>query len=203
MSEDAIAAAPDAPVTYYLLNSMPVLVLPVTSKEEALKLEGEGKGQIITKLEDLGTIPTSALIKIYNACPEVKHVTKFQDRSTALNRVWAAITKYPGGYAQDTKTKEITVMPTKKKTPKAAKTAKTPKAAKAKGEGAQRPGRAYKFGEKKLIKVSSENPRQEGSHGHRTWSLLRSGMTMAQAVKAGCRTNDLRHEVKLGRIKLD
>lgn len=81
-------------------------------------------------------------------------------------------------------------MSTKKTTKKAA--------AEKKGTG----GRTSEFAGKKITKLAKENPRREGTHGHKSFSLIKTGMTYEQYISAGGRRQDLASDVAKGHLKV-
>ena len=58
------------------------------------------------------------------------------------------------------------------------------------------------FSGKKITKLQRENPRREGTHGHKSWELIKNGMTVDAYLDAGGRMNDLRWDLSRKRIKL-
>lgn len=87
-----------------------------------------------------------------------------------------------------------------KQTKKAPKKAAKKSAKKAAAEGKR--GRTSQFAGKKITKVSKENPRREGTHGHKSFSLITSGMTYESYIEKGGRRNDLEFDVKKGYVKV-
>ena len=79
-----------------------------------------------------------------------------------------------------------------------AKAAKAKKAAtKGKGEG-----RKFALTNHTLHKLVKENPRREGTFGYKTWEKIRNGMTYQDAVEAGARNKDIRHDINMKRLEL-
>lgn len=63
-------------------------------------------------------------------------------------------------------------------------------------------GRKSQFAGKKLSKVAKENPRREGSAGHKSFSVIKNGMTYEQFLAAGGRRTDLDWDVAHGHVKV-
>jgi hypothetical protein len=53
-----------------------------------------------------------------------------------------------------------------------------------------------------IVKDIKTNPRKEGSLGWHSWSLIKSGMTVAKFVELGGRTSDLRYDMAQGHLHL-
>lgn len=53
-----------------------------------------------------------------------------------------------------------------------------------------------------IIKDVSGNPRREGSWGHQSFSLIKTGMTVAKFVENGGRMQDLQFDIKAGHCHL-
>ncbi len=103
--------------------------------------------------------------------------------------------------AQTTKKENKTVM--NKKTAAAIKAGKgkkeKPSAKKATGEKGTRNGSLL---DHTLHKLAGENPRREGTHGAKSWEVIKNGMTYRDAIDAGARNKDIRHDVNLGRMAM-
>ena len=54
-----------------------------------------------------------------------------------------------------------------------------------------------------IIKDVRNNPRQEGTWGHLSFSLIRSGMTVDKFIAKGGRRKDLRWDIAKGHIHLE
>ena len=52
-----------------------------------------------------------------------------------------------------------------------------------------------KFSGKKITKLVKDNPRRKGTHGFKSFSLIKSGMTYEDYLKAGGRRNDLAWDI--------
>lgn len=52
-------------------------------------------------------------------------------------------------------------------------------------------GRVSAFSGKKITKLAKDNPRRQGTAGHKSFSLINNGMTYEQYVAAGGRRQDL------------
>jgi hypothetical protein len=96
---------------------------------------------------------------------------------------------------------ERQTMSKKAKTEKKAKAAKGSKKAAAKGKS-NGAGRKFALLDHTLHKLSKENPRREGTHGFKSWEAIKNGMTYRDAIDAGARNKDIRHDVNLKRLEL-
>lgn len=94
----------------------------------------------------------------------------------------------------------------------AAKEAKAPKEPKAKkekapketnGEARERAARFAPNPKAKITKLVDANPRKEGSKAHKSFALIRNGMTVEKYVEAGGKLPNLKKEVSKGRVKLE
>ncbi len=54
----------------------------------------------------------------------------------------------------------------------------------------------------RIIKLVKQNPRKPKTKGHKSFSLIRNGMTVRQYLKHGGRAQDLRWDVDHGYVKL-
>lgn len=80
---------------------------------------------------------------------------------------------------------------------------KAKKKAAAKKKGAQQgQGRKSEFSGLAITKLVAENPRREGSIGHKSFSLIKNGMTYEQYISAGGRRSDLAFDKSKGYVKL-
>jgi hypothetical protein len=125
-----------------------------------------------------------AIVQMYNAVRPEKPITKFSDRATANKRGWQLLE-----YLADTNPNKEEIMTAKKKT------AKVPKAPKAPKEKAEKRGRPGKYIGKTIHKLVDKNPRKEGTSGHKSWSVLRDGMTFEKYVEAGGVRRDLEWDI--------
>lgn len=55
----------------------------------------------------------------------------------------------------------------------------------------------------KIKIIAAENPRRKGTHGFKSWEKIENGMTVAEYLQKGGRTNDLLWEIKKGHIVLN
>jgi hypothetical protein len=155
----------------------------------------------LTRDIDIKKAPTGDLVKWYNENSGVKPIAKFKDRATAEKR--CAELKQAVNELSNTNGGT-------KGAAKAAKAEKAPKASK-KGETSEVNGKTRKSASSdKTIhraidpetKKPYENPRREGTHGHKSWSVIKDGMSYADFIAAGGRAVDLRHDVNQGRLVL-
>lgn len=54
-----------------------------------------------------------------------------------------------------------------------------------------------------LRKLTRHNPRRQGTHGHTSFALIRSGMTYEDYVARGGRNRDLAWDVERGYVALE
>jgi hypothetical protein len=77
------------------------------------------------------------------------------------------------------------------------------KVAKGKGNGKTTTHRDYIPAEARITKLVKENPRREGTIGHESFSVIKSGMTVEQYVAKGGRRKDLRWDLDHEYVKLE
>lgn len=87
---------------------------------------------------------------------------------------------------------------TPKRTTTPAKEGKQPK----KALPGERPGPVSNKSSKKLYKLVDGNPRREGTHGWKSFSLIKDGMTYEQYKAAGGRNNDLAWDIDHSYVEL-
>jgi hypothetical protein len=63
-------------------------------------------------------------------------------------------------------------------------------------------GRPSSFSGKSLTKLADKNPRREGTHGFKSFSLIKNGMTYEAYLAAGGRRNDLAYDVARKHVKV-
>jgi len=86
-----------------------------------------------------------------------------------------------------------------KRTRKPAKGAK----AKAKKAAAKTPrARRTPLAGKKITRLVRENPRRSGTHGHASFALIKSGMSVDKYLELGGRMNDLRWDIEHEYVKV-
>jgi hypothetical protein len=56
-------------------------------------------------------------------------------------------------------------------------------------------GRSSQFSGKKITKLVKENPRREGTHGLKSFDLIKTGMTYEAFIAAGGRRQDLAYDI--------
>lgn len=195
-----------------------VTVLRFTNKGSALahgqKVGSDRTMHVINKPDDFGFATNEVVLRIYNALAD-KPVKKFDNKEAGHERTVQLLNDKFGSLAspddqpeeqetaQDSpaepgkstkrKTKEST-MATKKAAKKAVK-----KAAK-KTNGAGRKPRIDTS--KKLKKLVDKNPRREGTHGYKSFSLISNGMTVEKYLEKGGRMNDLNWDIKHKYVEL-
>ena len=55
---------------------------------------------------------------------------------------------------------------------------------------------------KKIMKLVKDNPRRAGTHGHASFALIKSGMSVDSYLNKGGRMQDLKWELERDRLKL-
>ena len=146
----------------------------------------------------LDALTRTQLVDVYNQLP-VKPVKKFADKTTALKRVEGAL-KENNAEVEDSHGEPKVVFLKAEKKEKEVKP-KAAKAEKSEDKEIKIPGPKGKYADKYLYKKVDTNPRREGTHGHRSFELLKDGMTGQEAQKAGVRSNDLDWDVKHGFVE--
>ena len=131
-------------------------------------------------------VPSALLVELYNIAasePEshAKPIQKFSDRAVAEKRVFPVIEYLakPGQYPASMGGKE----------PKP----KKERAARAAGQGSR--GRLSSYAGKKIFKLVDGNPRREGTLGHKSYSLITSGMLYETYLEKGGRPKDLAWDI--------
>lgn len=167
---------------------------------------------------DVSAATDKQLVEFYNEhSGSNKLIDAFSSREEAETRVSELITAHnelAGGASKGKKASKKKA-PAKKFKPKGGVTTNAGKGAKAKPAAKKAPA---KKGEKKaakastgegrlyagkfIFRVAKENPRRAGTHGHRSWELIRDGMSYDSYIEAGGRNRDLRHDVILGRLRV-
>ncbi len=144
---------------------------------------------------DTKTASTADLVKFYNEHSGSRPIVKFSDRKTAEHRVEQLIQAHNELACGTSKTSNLK---------KIAKMEEKPKTNNGSEEKASR-GRTSEGTGKKIFKLGdhkTKNPRREGTHGWKSWEIIKDGMSYEDYVAAGGRNRDLMHDVKLGRIEL-
>ena len=62
--------------------------------------------------------------------------------------------------------------------------------------------KASAFSGKIIRRLVKENPRRKGTHGHKSWNLLKNGMTYEQYIEAGGRRGDLAWDAERKNVEL-
>jgi len=130
-------------------------------------------------------IPTSELVSVYNSFADTP-VKKFTDRATAMKRAAKLLEEKVISLDE---IKKLVCDDTKKDLEKI----KTNK-------GGQ--GKKSQYAGKKIYKKVKDNPRREGTHGHRSWELIKNGMTYEEYISAGGRNNDFTWDLARDRIEV-
>lgn len=63
-------------------------------------------------------------------------------------------------------------------------------------------GRKSQYINKRIYKAVKDNPRRKGTPGHKSFSIIRNGMTYDQYKRAGGRPQDLQWDVNHGYVKV-
>jgi hypothetical protein len=172
----------------FCIDTKTFAVKRVTSKQEAQALGNAY--ELIKSEEDLkGSVnfTASALIHIYNGLSD-KPVTKFQDRATAVRRVWGALLAV---HPKETAVVEEPV--SVPEAPKSSESAPQPQATPAKGKRGRAIG-SGKMAGKMIIAKRTTNPRRPGTHGFASYEILLAnpkGIRYEDYRAAGGRANDL------------
>lgn len=171
---------------YYVLTAT-----KVERYERATVAEARAKevgGHAVSSQKDLLKLPAALLVAIYNLAANeedshAKPVTRFSDMEAAARRTWPVVDYLgkPGPVPSITPSaaeggKESTVAKSTKKAPTKKATA---------ADDDSKPGRPSAFAGKTITKLVKDNPRREGTLGHKAWGILRSGMTYEQYIAAG------------------
>ena len=163
-----------------------------SSKSEAGK--NGNSGTVFCTEQELAAaqIDSSELVEFYNFHHSDAKIKKFTDRATAVKRIFAlAQAKAQAGA---------------KSASEGATEAKVNKPKKEKSESSGPRGRKSEF-EGKLIlpaKDLTENPRREGTGGHKSMSIILSkpGISFSDFAAAGGRAQDLRWDIAHGSVTL-
>jgi hypothetical protein len=142
------------------------------------------------------------LVEWYNEYSgSTNQIAKFANREIAEGRcLELKLAMDQLSRAATTTKKENKVMAAKKTKQANAKAAKGKKAAaKSTNSNGKRETALLDHTLHKLIK---DNPRREGTHGFKTWDAIKNGMTYRDAIDAGARNKDIRHDINLKRLEL-
>lgn len=157
--------------------------------------QSSGNGLVIaTNAEELcsARITNTEMVEFYNALTPNGKIKKFSDRATACKRLMSLAEAHARVIEVEPREKEVKVT---EAAPTEVKKAPAPKKAKSetKSEGPSRRGRNSAFEGKRLFATQKENPRREGTHGHKSYAVLMQnpGITYEQFVALGGRRVDL------------
>lgn len=124
--------------------------LDAASKEARVK-----DGILVEGVAQLEGMSLSELVAIYNTMvDEDSMISKFRDKTTAVQRVWAYITD-----------NATTIDPDQIRSGKSK-------------------GRPSRFSGKKIFRNQAENPRKPNTHGWHAWDLITDGMTYEEYMSA-------------------
>lgn len=82
------------------------------------------------------------------------------------------------------------------------KKATTKKVAAKKEPSGKAPGRPSQNAGKKIHKLVKENPRREGTPGHKSFALITSGMSYEKYIELGGRPADLNYCIEKGHVEV-
>lgn len=139
-------------------------------------------------MKKIADMTSAEIVAEYNQIAP-KKVSRFENRATAERRLQeardrkAALAPRVGSAANETK---ATVNPDK---PKTIRTAGLP------GPRSQHTGQ-------KIYKLVDKNPRRVGTHGYKSFELIKDGMTYEAYRLAGGRTNDLAWDIDHGYVEM-
>lgn len=168
----------------YLITVATLAVAQFSSAKAAEEAKQDGQ-LVLQKEDDLTQLSMQDLVRMHNTVRPEKPITKFSDRATANKRMWPVVE-----YLADTNPDKETPMAAKAKKG-AAKGAKKVKAAPTLKNGETKRGRRSQYDGMVINKLVDKNPRKEGTSGHKSWSLLRSGMKYEDYIAAGGVRRDL------------
>jgi hypothetical protein len=186
-------------------------ILKFKSKARARGFTNATDYAVYFEIDDLSRIPSDFIVDQYNlrcSSAAVK-IEKFPTRQEAMSWMRGALEdiaipgEAPGPVLTPVKTipggntTMATVTKTKSRAKKGAK--KAPK--KASANGASK-GRRSQYAGLRITKIEKTNPRREGTSGHASFALVKSGMTYEQYIAAGGVRRDLEWDVAKGYTKL-
>lgn len=149
----------------------------------------------MTRDIDIKTAELKDLIAWYNENSGSKtKVTKFKDRASAeenCHELYTAINEIASGNSKAKPAKPA------KESAASKKAAKPAKAKKEGEEGEDNRGRVSKYAGKKIHRLVKENPRREGSHGHKSFEVIpaKGGISYEDYIAGGGRSNDLAYDI--------
>lgn len=155
---------------------------------------------------NIETSSTEELLAFYNANSGTKALASFKDRADAEKRVAELVDAHnelAGGASKGKGKKAAPVAAKGKKGSKAPAPAPAKGKKESKGSVTVKGGTAGRFARVggKFFKLVKENPRREGTHGHKSFNLLKDGMTYDEYIAAGGRNNDLRWDIDHGWVE--
>lgn len=210
-------------MTRYLIIPAHLVVYAFTTLTAAQEAQQGNAGSImIEKESDMEQVSSELLVNLHNKIRPEKPIKKFADRATAIKRMYPALdalaemtTGVPRKSAEDvpqsddvattqsadSPSTDNTTMATKTKRSRSKSTA-TPKEKKASTNGDGRRGRPSQYAGKVITKLVDENPRREGSFGHKSFAVIRNGMTVEKYQEAGGRIKDLAWDIRHKFVKV-
>lgn len=171
----------------YLITVATLAVAQFGSASAAESVKQDGQ-LVLQKEDDLTQLSMQDLVRMHNLVRPEKPITKFSDRATANKRMWPVVE-----YLADTNPDKESPMAAKKAkaAKKAAGASKKAKPAPTLKNGETKRGRRSQYDGMVINKLVDKNPRKEGTSGHKSWSLLRSGMKYEDYIAAGGVRRDL------------
>lgn len=162
----------------------------------------------------LETKTLSELAEIYNSqVDKGEEVKRFSDKSSAIKRILALEEKSPFLLQK----KDVTSKSSERKKGNTKMTnddqskstssesndsisasSESPK----KKSGGGKVGRTSQYEGKKIYKLKDENPRRPGTHGHKSFSIIRNGMRYETYIEAGGRRKDLDWDIAKGNVEI-
>jgi glycerophosphoryl diester phosphodiesterase len=155
------------------------------------------------------SLSTPQLVTVYNHLNK-KKVKRFSNRAAAVSRTIKTLKEHkatekdlPKEIIQIVGSKiKVKIAPKKKIVAKKQVKKVAAKIVKDGKDKGKFPGPISKFANKKMYKVGKLNPRKPDSHGHKSYELIRNGMTYDQYRLAGGRPVDLRWDIRHGNVEM-
>lgn len=158
-----------------------------------------GNGQLVASDEDdivRSSYTITQLVTFYNHHNSAQPVKMFKDKTTAAKRL-LCLAEAKAELVVPQRTQPTSIAPEEKVSETIAKV-KSDKAPKVKAESDGKRGRKSNFNGLKLHSVNVENPRREGTHGHKSMQIIidNPGISYEDFIAKGGRANDLRWDIE-------
>lgn len=164
-----------------------------SSRTQALS-HGNG-ATLVSDSDDLmnAQVTAAQMVQLYNQYNPDNKVVKFTDRPTAVKRIMS-LAEAKADFVQPEKTQ-----PELKKVEPVSNTIE-----KLKSEKTEKAARSSSLSGKKLTAATKENPRREGTHGHKSMEIIlkNPGLTYEKFIELGGRANDLRWDLERNNVVL-